>query len=192
MATSDPFRGRTAYRLLALVGVALLAAAVGIGLAAQPATGQADVSMGTLDVAGANTTADGDVTDVRLSVNAAYQYDVVDADRYVLELMVGPDADQLEAIDFVQSTVEGGQDSGTADLDASILDSSHYAASDFEPPVAGTATEDVTVGLRLEVRRAGGDPVTALVTEPVAVTIHDDAVLTADVGGDGAVSVSSG
>lgn len=190
MATSDHLRRpRTVFRIIAIAVILAGLAATGLALATQPAAGQASVTMGDLSVPDANTTAEGNVSDVRLTVDAGFEYDVPDADRVIVELAVGPSASELETVAFRQPTAVQGQHSGSASFDASVLDASAYTASDFQPPVAGNVTKELVVALTLEVRRTNGDPVTATVTEPVTLTIHDDATLSASVGGVGNVSV---
>jgi len=189
MAASTRGYKRTAYRLLTIIGVALLAAAAGIALATVPASGQANVSLGSLDVADVNRTTTGDVTDVRVSATLSYAHDVPDADRRLLKLKVGPSPDQLETIDYVQDADPQGTASGTVDLDGSVLDASTLSAADFQPPLAGTTETTVYIGAAVEVRRAGGDPVTATVVEPVSLTLTDSQELTVEIGGTADVTV---
>lgn len=190
MATSETLRrGRTAYRILTVLGVALLATAAGVTLATQPASGQADVSTGSLNISGGNQTVDGDVSDVRVQTVANYQYGVPDATRWIVKLQVGPTTDQLETVDYVQEETTDGQASGSVGLDGSVLAHPAFSASDFDPPVAGETQTDVVVRVGLEVRRANGDPVVAQATETVTVGVTDGAELTASVGGQGEIEI---
>lgn len=188
MATNTRHR-RRAYRFITILGILLAAGGIGAAALTQPAAGQASVSMGNLSIADATTTANGTVSDVRLDADVAWEYDVPDAERRILELSAGPSGGTLEVLDFRQTETTAGQDSGTVTFDVSLLDASGLSASDFDPPIAGTQTTDVTVEARVEVRRAGGDAVVRTVRDTVTVTVNDGETLSAGVGGTGTVTV---
>jgi len=190
MATSRVQLRPWQYRLIAVVtGVTLVT--VGALATAVPASGQTNVEMGTLTVSDVNRTVDGDVSDVRIDTEINYEHDVPDATRRIIKLKAGPSADELETVTFVQDSDPQGKDSGSVTASGSLTELSAYSASDFDPALAGTQTRTVVVAAEIEVRRDGGSPVTTQVTEPVTVTLHDGAVLSADVGGSGSVSVNT-
>ena len=164
MATSTHLRRR--YRLLTIAAVAVVLAAGGLAYTTHTAQGQASATLGELRIADVNETAQGNVSDLRVSTSVAYEYDVPDATRYIVKLKAGPSESELTTIDYVQTSTGQGSGSGTIDLDASLLSA------------------------EVEVRRANGEPVTHTVTDTVTVTIHDDASLTASVGGSGSIDVT--
>ena len=187
MATSTHLRRR--YRLLTIAAVAVVLAAGGLAYTTHTAQGQASATLGELRIADVNETAQGNVSDLRVSTSVAYEYDVPDATRYIVKLKAGPSESELTTIDYVQTSTEQGSGSGTVDLDASLLSADGLSARDFEPPLAESASTEAVVAAEVEVRRANGEPVTHTVTDTVTVTIHDDASLTASVGGSGSIDV---
>jgi len=160
-----------------LTGVVLVAA----GTLAQPA--QASVSVDDFAVQGTNQTVD-EVSDVRLTADLAYQYDVEDADRVLIRLYGGPSGEQLEELTFHHDGDPAPSDSGTVTLEASLLDHSSYSAGDFEPALAGSTTEDITVRAEIVVERETGDTVEQEVVDTATVELHDSTDLSADVGGE--------
>lgn len=190
MATNQRLRPWQ-YRLLAIMIGLTLVVGGAITAATMPATGQTNVEMGEFRVGDVNETVDGDVSDVTLAADLAYQHDVPDATRRLVKLKVGPDEDNLETVAFVQDDDPSGQDSGTVTLSGSLTDTSAFDAADFDPALAESQTREVVVAATIEVRRANGDPVTTTVTDTVTVTLHDGATLSATVGGSGSINVAT-
>jgi len=167
----------TLFAVLFLTGLALVAA----GALTHPA--QATVSVDDFTVQGTNQTVGG-VSDVRLTADLAYQYDVQDADRVLIRLYGGPSGGQLEELTFHHMSDPAPSDSGTVTLEASLLDHSNYTAGDFEPALAGSTTEDITVRAEIVVERQTGDTVEQQVVDTATVTLHDSTNLSAAVGGE--------
>jgi len=154
-------------------------------------TVEADIAVGSLSVADVNRTVNGNVSDVTLSTDLAYEHDVPDADRRVLKLKVGPSADNLETVAFRNDRDVAGTDSGTVILSGSVLDHTEWTAGDMDPALAATKTTELTVQAEIEITRANGQTVTDTVTDTVTVTLHDGSELTAAIGGDGTLTVET-
>jgi len=167
----------TIFAVLFLTGVVLVAA----GTLAQPA--QASVSVDDFTAQGTNQTVDG-VSDVRLTADLAYEYDVEDADRVLIRLYGGPSGQQLEELTFHHMGKPASSDSGTVTLEASLLDHSSYSAGDFEPALAESTAENITVRAEIVVERETGETVEQEVVDTATVELHDSTELTAGVGGE--------
>jgi hypothetical protein len=180
---------RRQYRYLA---VALVVLAAGGALAlGGTTTASADVAVGDLNVAGANQTVDGDVSDVRLDTTLAYEHDVPDAERRIIRLKVGTSEDDPELLDYVQEDNPAGVGSGSVDLGGSVLEHPSLSADEFDPALAETNSKKLVIQAVIEVQRAGGDAVTHTVTDTATVTLHDGAELTVELGGDGSLTVET-
>ncbi|TQQ78607.1 hypothetical protein EGH24_13880 [Halonotius terrestris] len=167
-------------------------------LASEQATADAAVSLGTLDVRGAETTtADGTVSDVTARVSAAWKYDLPagsDPDSWQLRLLVS-DGDATATLDSATGDAKYLSASGEADLAGSLLATDVFSAEVFAAPDAGQ-TREVPVGLGLGFKvTSPDDRVLAAAshtdTATVAIT-HDsyDATLHGSAGGSGSLTVS--
>ena len=178
------FGSTVTYRTVGVSIIVLLVAGMSVlSLVPQTTRATADLSLGSLDASGVNQTVDGDVSDVRLNAAIDYQHDIPDATRRIVKLQVGTTKDNLETVSFVQEPDPDGTASGTVDLTTSLFDASALSPEDVDPGMAETKKTDVLVRAVVEVRRAGGEPVTQTVTERVTLKIHDGTELTASVGG---------
>lgn len=167
----------------------LLAAVGGAAVMAPSAEAQADLTLDTLSVSGANQTVGGNVTDVMLSTTLDYQHDVPDATRRIVKLKAGPSADDLTLLDYQQVRDPAGTASGSVTLSGSVLDHSAWTADTFAPGIANTTSQEVVVQAVVEVHRETGDVVRHSVTDTATVTLTDDTELTVSVGGTGNVTV---
>lgn len=179
------------YRLLALATVALIAAGVGAAALPTPADAQADLTVGSLEVADANSTADANVSDVTLATNLEYAHTVPDAERRIITLKVGPSTDALETIAYQQTRDPPGDASGSVALSGSVFEHSSWTADDWNPAYADTTSREVVVRAVIEVRRASGSAVRHTVTDTATVTITDGGSVTVDLGGTGEFTVST-
>jgi len=179
------------YRLVAIMTGVTLVTVAALLTATAPAAGQSDLELGTLTVSDVNRTVDGDVSDVQIDAQLDYSHDVPDATRRIVTLKAGPSADNLETVTFAQESGPAGTDSGSVSLSGSLTELDAYSASDFDPALADSQTRTVVVAAEIEVRRESGEPVVTQVTEPVTIQLHDGAVLSADVGGSGDITVNT-
>jgi len=191
MATSKRLRPWQYRALGILIGGTVVVALV-IASATVPARGQTSADVGSFDVAGVNKTVDGNVSAVNLQTDIAWEFDVADASRRIVSVSVGPSKDNMEQIGFRQDTNPGGQGTGTVSMAGDVTETSLYTPDDFDPELASNKTTVMVVRTTVEVRRANGDPVTATATDTVTVSLEDGATLSADVGGFGEVSVTTG
>ena len=186
MAVVRPVPTRQWYR----IGIAVFVIVVGVGVAVTLApTAGASAQVDTLSVDGTEHTVDDDIQDVLLDALVAYQYDVADAEQYIVELQVGESAEELETIAWDYDDEPEGAESGTVELEGSLLDADAFSAEDLQPPLAETEETDVVVGVVLEVERENGETETATETETVTLTVHDGGSVEVSVGGDVTITV---
>jgi len=192
MSHWQPATRRTVYRL-AIITAAL--GLVGMGALTVATTGagaQADVGVDGLTVPDVNRTVSGNVSDVRLAADLTYSHDVADADRRIVKLQVGPNADNLKTIGYVNQRDPNAKASGTVTLEGSVLEHAAFAAGDVDPERAGTTNTTMVVRAVIEIHRPNGETVTASATDTATLTLTDDADLTATINGSGALTVETG
>lgn len=191
MATTYVPDGSEWRKFMITAGAALLVLSAVILVGAQDADGAPTAEAGDLTVTDVNRTVSGDVTDVSVTAELDYSFDVPDAERRIVKLKVGPDAGNLSTVAFRQDSSPGGADAGTVTLSGSVLDATNLTAAEVDPALASNTTTDLVVAATIEVRRAGGDPVTDTVTAPLSMTLRDGTDLTASVGGNVTVGVTT-
>ena len=171
-----------------MIVLAVAGAVMSFGVA--PAAGQTSVNVESLSIADATTTAEDDVTDVRIDTTLGYNQSVPDATERVIKLRAGPSESDLKTLTFTR-TESPADGAGTVDLSGSLTDAG-FSASDFNPNAGATKETTVVVQAVIEIPRANGDPVTATATDTATVTIHDGAVIRASIGGSGELTVETG
>jgi len=186
MATSRRKQVYRAVVILVAVGITIASLA-----ALTPTTDAAEVSVDSLDVADHEQTVTGDVTDGGLSATLSYDHDVADAERRIVKLKAGPSESELELVDYRQARDPQPKASGTVELSGSLVELSGFSASDFEPPLAHTASQEIVVQAVVEVQRENGEPVVHTVTDTATIRLTDDAELTATIGGTGGFEVDT-
>ena len=160
-------------------------------------TANAQVSMGSLDMADdSTTTSDGTISDVSATVSGDWSYELPagSVDYWEVELRVS-DGDTWYTVAETSETNQYNQYSGTYELSGSITDTEAVDVSFFSAPGPGQQT---TVTLPLQVRfrviDTNGSPLaTTAVTDDATVTVGQneiDASLYGEVSGEGSVSVS--
>jgi hypothetical protein len=186
----QPATRRTLYGC-GIVAIVIAATAGSALLLTDDASAQTDMTLDTLNVTGTDRTVSGNVTAVRLTSGLDYQPEVPDATRRIVKLQVGTTTGDFETITYQQTRDPAGTASGSVQLSGSVLDHSALSASDFQPPVANTTSQELVVRAVLEVHRSTGDVVTHTVTDTATVTLHDDGTLSATVGGTGNITVQT-
>jgi len=181
---------RIALVLAAAVLLTGTAGAVLLGFGAAPVAGQSDVSVDSFQVADANRTVDGDVSDVTLTADLAFSQDVPDATERIVKLRAGPSDSDLTTLAFDRTTDVAANESGTVTLSGSLLDAG-FTAEEFDPATAGTTERTVAVEVVVEVTRADGETVTERRTDTATVTLHDSGDLTVALGGSGEFTVTT-
>jgi len=177
------------HRLAITLAVLVVAALALTVVASESAT--AEMQMGSLSVADTNQTVDADVSDVTLSADLSYEYDVPDADRRLVKLKAGTSRDDLKTITYANDAYADPTDSGTVTLSGSLVDNGVVTTEDVNPPVAGDTSTDIVVEAVLEIQRDNGETVTRTVTDTATLTLQDGASLEASIGGTGSLSVSA-
>lgn len=192
MATNWNPRGTEWRRLLIVAGVVLAVIGVAVLVGAQSAEGAtASVTMGNLTMSGTNQSVDGTVTDVGVNANLKYRHDVSNADRRTVELLVGTNKSNVQAVTFKSAADPQANTSGTLTLSGSLLNHPQLSAANFRPPTAGDVSTTVVVGARITVTRADGPDVTRTVLERTTVTFRDGDPGTATIGGTMTVTVTT-
>jgi hypothetical protein len=185
-------------QLLRAGGATLAGVVAGAGTAAQLSNNAAaaTVAPSGLSVSGADqTTEDGTVADLRLSVEASWSYDLPansSPETWTTALLV-TDGDATAEIDSASGDALYLSNSGTAALAGSVLAGGMYDASTFRAPDDGdTTTVTLGVGLTLTVTGGGQTLASGTATTTVDVAVTNEAYRATEygsVGGDGAVTV---
>jgi len=162
-------------RRQALSGIGALAA-TGVGYSLVTQKADAKVELAELRVPNSKTViADQSVTDVRISVEANWSWSG-NADIHAWNLRLKAGSTQSNAEEIGNTGKSGlGIDSltGTETLEASILNSSVYDKSDFEPR-EGSKTIGVVFILEFEILRNGEVVEKATATEAADVTVSKE------------------
>jgi hypothetical protein len=190
LGTQRPTRTWT-YRF---IGFALVLGVVGLGViagAAQPAAGQADLTLDTLSVADTNETITEDIQTVELETTLDYNHDVPDTDRRLITLEARPEGGTYEQVTFSTEDVVSDAESGSVTLSGDLLQHSAISAADLQPAVAGNTTTEIDVRATLEVQRENGDTVTSTIEDTATLSLHDGTELTAEIGGTGDLTVTT-
>lgn len=190
LGTQRPTRTQT-YRF---IGFGLVLGLVGLGIiagTAQPAAGQADLTLDTLSIADANETITEDIQTVELETTLDYNHDVPDTDRRLITLEARPEGGTYEQVTFSTDDVVSDAESGSVTLSGDLLQHSEISAVDLQPAVAGNTTTDIDVRATLEVQRENGDTTTATVEDTATLSLHDGTTLTAEIGGTGDLTVTT-
>jgi hypothetical protein len=155
-----------------------------------PVAGQSDVSVDGLSVPDVNETAEGDVSDVRLSADIQHSHSIPDAQERIVKLRAGPSESELQTLTFDRAENVGADESATVTLSGSLLDAG-FTAEEFNPDLAGSTEQTVVVEAVVEITRENGETVTRTARDTVTVTVRDGAELTASVGGDGTITIET-
>jgi len=170
----------------------LLAGGLTASFVTESTAQQTEAELSEWSVDDVNRTLDGDLSDLDLTADVEYQYDVEDADRRLVKLAVGPTKNKTETITFEYDREPAPQGAGTVTLTESILSAESLDAEMFRPALAESNTTEIVVGAGLEIQRANGETVTSWAYDRVEIMLTDDATLTASVGGTGNVTVQTG
>lgn len=178
--------------LITLAAMTVLAVGVlGIATMTTPSAGQSTVALDTLQVADANETVDGNVSDVTIEADVAYEYEIPDAEQRVISLYAGPNEDSLERLTFDLAREDiPGTDSGTVSLGASLFEHADFDAATVSPALAESETTEFVVAVELEVERANGETETKRMTEQATLTLTDENTLQLSVGGAVEITVT--
>jgi hypothetical protein len=175
------------YRILAILGgmavVALTVLVVGMMLTGG-GSAQSSVQLDTVTVNDPNATVS-EVHSVPIGATVGYEYSVPDAEQYTVELLAGPNEDELEVVawDYENNNVPG-EHSGTMQLSGDLTDLEAFTADDFEAALGESKDSEVVVGVNLTVERENGETETTQVTETATITVSDPTEFVVSVGGD--------
>jgi len=169
--------------LLVAVGVAALT------VLATPAA--ADVTVDGLTANDTDHDLGGNVSDVTLTGDLAYEHDVTDADQRVIELQVAPDGESPESVAYIVETDPADTASGTVTLTGSIFDHSALAVSDVQPAAGETTTTELTVRVEMEITQTDGETVMATATDTATLTLTADGDAELSIGGEADLSVQT-
>jgi len=125
-------------------------------------SGEANISINNLQVTRVET--DDSETDIRVIADVEYSWNVLNTTRRIVKLLVGPNENDLELLTFQNERDPGESGSGTLSFDESLFNSDTFAQGDFED-----GSQDIVVGVEIEVRRPEADPLTTLRTEKKTV-----------------------
>lgn len=178
---------RIAY-LAATLFLVVLAAVV---IIPAPGAGQAELDVDSLEIDGVEKTVDGDVSEVQLSTELDYQYDVPNADSHTVTLYVAPEGGNYETVTYNYESSVDANTSGSVALSGDITEHSKISASDIDPAVATTETTTVQIKTDIEVTRDNGDPVTDQSETTATIQLTDSGSLEASVGGTGELTVTT-
>lgn len=191
MSTWQPATRRQWYRLGIVAAALALVGAGALTIATTTADAQTDLRLDSLAVDDVNQTVDGEVSGLTLAADVDYSHEVPDATRRVVTLKVGPSEGDLSTVDYRNARDPAGTDSGTVALEGNVFDATDLSPDDVAPATASTETTELVVAAEIEIQRANGKAVTRTVTDTVTLELHDDATLSASVGGTGTVTVET-
>lgn len=181
-------------RRQALLGIGTLAAGGGAGVAvlsnaSDPAAARATVQVADFAVADAQFTAE--TVDPEVVATIEYEYDAGNA--AVKELRFALDVDGTEVASDTLVT-DATTHTGETDLSGRLLASDAWSAADFEPEVASSVSQDVTVTVRFDVLGSDGDSIVGdEATDAAVVTVShpQESEYIATVGGTGEIVTAS-
>lgn len=179
---------RQTYRF-ALVLALGLAVGAGATVITESADATTDLSVGNLTASDVNRTITGNVTGGTFTADLAYETTAPSSNQILLKFKAGPDTGNLSTLEWRQYEVSGAT-SGDATLSGSFADAGIDPLT-LDPSVGATRNSTVYVAATIEVSRSGGTTMNKTVIEPVTLRLHDDGSLTASVGGQVDVSVTT-
>lgn len=185
--------------ILRAAGAALggsAATAVGLEVAADPATGQTGLTL-SVDGDSATIGADGAVEAVSLDLDVEWAYDLPDAatpETVVVEVAAGRDG-EVSVVDSAESAQLFTEADGSEAFDVGLLEQGALEASALTPDQNGTRETDVTVEARLRVESSDGNVLAKeTTTDTATLTVTRDGVDASEygeVGGSGSLSIST-
>lgn len=174
-----------------MIGTLFLVVLAAVVLIPAPGAGQAELDTNSLEIDGVDRTVDGDVSEVQLSTELDYQYNVPDVDSHTVTLYVAPEGGDYETVTYQYETRVDANNSGSVELSGDITDHSEISASDIDPATATTETTTVQIKTDIEVNRETGDPVTDQSETTATIELTDSGSLEASVGGTGELTVTT-
>jgi len=190
-------QGNLTRRRVVAATLATLGTATGaLALSRDKISANADLQMTGLDISDEQTTIiEGEeIKDIRISASLEWLFESnVDIHTLQLSLAVGFKEDDAEIISLFERTDMAQQSlTGTKTLEGSVLGSSAFDKSNFQPN-GGTITTDVFVIAELLLLRNGDILETAAVSDRAAVEITEESIqITSEVAGTGGITVDSG
>ena len=175
----------TRRRALAAAGTTT----IGLGaLAVGSQDTSASIALEELSVPDSSHAADDPEPTPVVAVTAALEYDVDALEELTVELLVGSESDDRQAIDSETMSTSVTSTDTTRDLEGPITDADAFDREMFQPGPEETTTEAVSLALRLTI--TDGDDVVAEAiaeeTTTIQVTNTADEVV-ARIGGDGEI-----
>ncbi len=175
-------------RVILGTGVLATTATSSIAFTTNRASATASVSGDFQIPDGTTALADTTLTDVRLEVDASYQFD---ANAHVhaieLELHVGASADTLDLIARHEQAASPSKNSPAEELNGSLMSASDFDISDFQPS-NGELSRTVLAELRFYALRDGEVAAEARESATFDVVVRDEELqVNAVVGGEGSV-----
>jgi len=187
----QPTQRRNVRRIALLLTTVAFVGAAAVVTVPTAASGQAALSVDSLDVSDTTETITGDVDGVTLDTTLDYQYDVPDADSRTITLYVAPEGGAYEEVTFAYESSANDAASGSVQLSGDITDHPGISASELDPAVADTESTDLQIKAEIEVERDTGDVVTGNATDTATLTLTDGTALTAKIGGSGDLTVAT-
>lgn len=173
------------------IGTLALAVIVVLAYTTVPTVAIGDFTVGDINY----TTEDGTISDIELVVDSSYSWDASEpVDKYQVAVDVSKDGSTWEQITYFNQTGISQTGSDSIRVKGSILETSQYSASDFEPSSEGsTITETVNVRLRFDIYKNGTKVGSAnqTTTSDISITWEDSEITTnASVSGSGNWTIS--
>lgn len=153
-----------------------------VGLGSEPVA--AEVSVESLSVEDADF--EGEQVDPVLSVDIAYEFDVVGASNVFIALKIGG-----STISDMDVTTRSDQLEQTTDLSGRVVRSKGWSKDDFAPPAGESVSRELDVALKLVVTTDGGQEVTATAEDTATIDVTNPTTNMARIGGVGTFSDGS-